>query len=91
MCRDKKGYLEDLNMPIYEFHCGDCGKIFEKFFSIHNIPEIVECEKCGSPARRFISAVNTNFGRHQETKRALIADFFDEPVDKFPHKTQREI
>jgi putative FmdB family regulatory protein len=33
-------------MPIYEYHCTDCGAEFEKLvFGSH--PEII-CEKCGS-------------------------------------------
>lgn len=45
-------------MPIYEYKCGDCGKVFEvlqKKFDVDEAP----CETCGATGRRIMS--NTSF------------------------------
>ncbi len=44
-------------MPIYEYQCGHCDKVFEIF---HKIDEDckVTCPKCLKPAKRLISATN---------------------------------
>ena len=33
-------------MPIYEYHCLDCGKVFEKIVSLHT--ESMNCQSCES-------------------------------------------
>jgi putative FmdB family regulatory protein len=33
-------------MPIYEYHCLDCGKVFEKIVSLHT--ETMNCQSCDS-------------------------------------------
>ncbi len=45
-------------MPIYEYKCGNCGKVFEvlqKSFDVDEAP----CDACGAPGKRMIS--NTSF------------------------------
>ncbi len=44
-------------MPIYEYQCNHCDKVFEIF---HKIDEDckVTCPKCLKPARKLISATN---------------------------------
>ena len=45
-------------MPIYEYHCDQCGHEFEvlqKSFDVDEMP----CETCGATAKRMIS--NTSF------------------------------
>jgi putative FmdB family regulatory protein len=44
-------------MPIYEYQCNHCEKVFEIF---HKIDEDckVTCPKCLKPARKLISATN---------------------------------
>jgi putative FmdB family regulatory protein len=44
-------------MPIYEYQCSHCDKVFEIF---HKIDEDckVTCPKCLKPAKRLISATN---------------------------------
>lgn len=35
-------------MPIYEYQCKRCGKIFERFQKLNDREEIVKCPNCGS-------------------------------------------
>jgi len=35
-------------MPIYEYHCQDCGQQFEKFLRSSNNQDAVECPHCHS-------------------------------------------
>ena len=47
-------------MPIYEYKCEKCNKIFEEFQSI-NDPAITECVFCKSPVKRVFSPVGISF------------------------------
>lgn len=40
-------------MPIFEYHCRQCGKTIEKIKK--NAPEEVACPQCGQPAERIVS------------------------------------
>ncbi len=43
-------------MPVYEFRCNKCEKVFEKiFFSFKNKVDNVKCIDCGSKCKRIIS------------------------------------
>ena len=41
-------------MPIYEYRCKSCGKIFELFQKMSDKP-VGKCPKCGDKAKRLIS------------------------------------
>ena len=41
-------------MPVYEYHCDDCGKKFEITQSMHDAPVDV-CPECKGSIRRIIS------------------------------------
>jgi putative FmdB family regulatory protein len=41
-------------MPIYEYECQSCGRIFETFQKISDDP-LTECEVCKGPVNRLIS------------------------------------
>jgi putative FmdB family regulatory protein len=79
-------------MPIFEFHCSDCGNVFEEFRKT-TAEFSAECHRCGSPARRIMSSVNVNFENWQPERRALIADALgdDVPVSRIPKRAFREI
>ncbi|NKY18206.1 FmdB family zinc ribbon protein [Tsukamurella spumae] len=47
-------------MPTYEFRCSSCGP-FDAVFSMREVPESTEC-RCGSPARRGITAPRLGSG-----------------------------
>lgn len=41
-------------MPVYEYQCKDCGKVFEKFQKITEQP-LKECRMCKGTVERLIS------------------------------------
>ena len=42
-------------MPTYEYQCGNCGKHFDFFQSISEVPKS-ECEECGGKLTKLLSA-----------------------------------
>jgi putative FmdB family regulatory protein len=36
-------------MPVYDYKCQKCGKVFEKFLRSLSAAASVTCERCGSP------------------------------------------
>jgi putative FmdB family regulatory protein len=48
-----------LNMPVYEYYCESCHKIFEDWIKTHDTQTPRECPACGGQARHIIS--NTSF------------------------------
>ena len=48
-------------MPQYEFECNLCGERFDKQMPISE-EETHECPKCGQPAPKIMSVVNSTFG-----------------------------
>ena len=36
-------------MPIYEYHCKDCGDDFERFIRSMFSKETITCPECGNP------------------------------------------
>jgi putative FmdB family regulatory protein len=58
-------------MPIYEYHCSDCGEEFEKLVrSVSAVQEIC-CPRCGS--RRVDKAISL-FGKGGSTSSAALSD-----------------
>src|SRR5215207_3566373 len=53
------GAYDAAPMPIYEYRC-DNGHTFEAFQSMADDP-LEECEVCGAPARRLLSAPAVHF------------------------------
>lgn len=45
-------------MPVYEFHCSECGLDIERIYDFAQAPAWIRCE-CGRNARKIIS--NSNF------------------------------
>lgn len=41
-------------MPVYEYHCSGCDKIFEKI--VNQQQETMPCPACGEQAKRKVSA-----------------------------------
>ncbi len=55
-------------MPIYEFHCEDCGKDFESLILIASAVEGLTCKHCGSTnIKKLISTTS-----HQPTHGTSI-------------------
>lgn len=47
-------------MPIYEYKCEKCGKVFEEHKSIHDKP-LTECKACKGPVKRVYSSIGISF------------------------------
>jgi len=54
-------------MPIFEFRCLKCGKVYEKLFIIGSREEVdIKCPECGSESsERVISKTNYAMGSGQ--------------------------
>ncbi|MFC0314302.1 FmdB family zinc ribbon protein [Gordonia phosphorivorans] len=76
-------------MPIYQFHCAECGR-FEASFSMADVPDSTDCA-CGAAARRGISS--THLGRGGSAMNLLDATkaTADKPavVDRIPSGGRR--
>ncbi len=59
-------------MPIFEFRCLECGKLFEKLFLNPNEKiEQIECPACKSSSfERVISRTNYVMGRSGKNQRS---------------------
>ena len=55
-------------MPIYEFHCEDCGKNFESLVMIASAVEGLTCKYCNSPNIKKMLSVTSS----QPTNRSPI-------------------
>lgn len=78
-------------MPIYEYECNDCGKIFEEFVKM-NHQGITECPYCGSPARRIFSTSNVNMSAWkgmQELMRKDAMGEIDIPEEEYPYDYEK--
>ena len=53
-------------MPLYSFHCGECGWERDKVFRVSNRPSEIDCDQCdGSAKYRFsVSRHQSNSARH---------------------------
>ncbi|MFN3406762.1 MAG: FmdB family zinc ribbon protein [Caldimicrobium sp.] len=51
-------------MPIYEFKCENCGKLFEALCFTKEDEEMVKCPYCGSSkVKKEYSTFSTSWGR----------------------------
>ena len=54
-------------MPIYDYKCGECGKIYDVFHKVREVKEDILCPSCGSVKHtRLISAPSINMGSQPE-------------------------
>lgn len=53
----------EMEMPIFEFRCLECGDIFEKLFLNSNEKADIECPECGAGSfERVLSRANHAIG-----------------------------
>jgi putative FmdB family regulatory protein len=45
-------------MPLYEYYCDKCGKVFEIKVPLARYGEEIRCPYCGEPLKRHISPVS---------------------------------
>ncbi|SFQ98442.1 FmdB family zinc ribbon protein [Desulfoscipio geothermicus] len=62
-------------MPIFEFRCLKCGKLFEKLFIIGSREEAdIKCPECGAESfERVISSTNYVMGQGKGGSKAKIS------------------
>ena len=46
-------------MPVYEYNCQNCGKLFDQLRSIRSRNALTNCDTCGTIATRVLSRFNT--------------------------------
>ncbi|MHC4315257.1 MAG: FmdB family zinc ribbon protein [Planctomycetota bacterium] len=69
-------------MPIYDFECGSCGAITERYAKIED--EILACEQCASDAYRIISASGHYCGNQDAPWLKSVLEVVDRDPSK-PH------
>lgn len=58
-------------MPMYSWYCRKCGVTTQQFFHVKDLPETVECAKCGADCKQDLEA----------KRPQAIQDTFDSPKD----------
>lgn len=52
-------------MPLYEYHCSDCGKDYEEYRSLENRDAEGKCPSCGGEkTERKLSLFSAGWGSH---------------------------
>ncbi len=52
-------------MPLYEYHCPECGKDFDEFRSMDHRDAEGQCPSCGgAKSERKLSLFASNWGSH---------------------------
>ena len=55
-------------MPVYDYKCRQCGKVFEKFLRSLAAADSVQCEKCGSAkVKKMVSCCAISSGGKSES------------------------
>lgn len=42
-------------MPIYEYCCHNCQKVYERVFKVTAFPKTIKCQYCGKRAKKILS------------------------------------
>lgn len=76
-------------MPVYRFHCADCGR-FDATFSMADVPDQAQCA-CGAAARRGISSPSLARGGRAMALMDATKSTADAPavVDRVPAGNRR--
>lgn len=69
-------------MPIYDFECGKCGAIHERYSKIEE--EVVACEGCGADSHRIISSSGHYCANEDAPWLRTVLDVVDKDPSK-PH------
>ncbi len=74
-------------MPIYEFNCGDCGRLTSVFVKSMSAKVEAECSHCGS---RKLSRALSRFAYHKSEQR-ILEEYGAEPRGLEDYKDPRQI
>ena len=74
-------------MPIYEYKCGDCGKLNSVFTRSVSAPADSRCEKCGSSK---LERALSKFAHHR-SEADVLRDYGSEPKRLEDYKDPRQI
>jgi len=90
-------------MPLYDYECDDCGRVFEARHGMNDKPELV-CPSCASAKTRKIPSLcgivvkdsaqgkwNDRFRREGAMRRELKEDYGVEKVTPFKGQTINEV
>jgi putative FmdB family regulatory protein len=56
-------------MPVYDYKCQKCRKVFEKFLRTFSAADSVKCEKCGSSqVKKLVSCCAISSGGKSESQ-----------------------
>jgi putative FmdB family regulatory protein len=54
-------------MPIYDYRCDECGKVYDVFHKVKEVVEDIVCPSCSSTKHtRLLSAPSISMGSTQE-------------------------
>ena len=48
--------MGDNGMPLYDYSCIDCGKLYEISVKLELINKEIKCPKCGKTLKKLVSA-----------------------------------
>ena len=67
-------------MPIYEYFCSDCRRVFEIRLSFSQSNSTALCPWCNTPARKLISSFAARTGSYlQATEKPFGTSAWEEP------------
>ncbi len=58
-------------MPLYEYYCERCNKVFESLQAISKSDQPVACPKCGRPSDRIMPTTFATMARRQGLKERV--------------------
>lgn len=63
-------------MPVYEYRCPSCGKVFEITRRVDDIPKESPCPDCGTPSPKIFSSFNFQFSPYlKELREGKMLDY----------------
>jgi putative FmdB family regulatory protein len=54
------GYCKEVELPLYEYACTQCGQRFEKICRFSD-PPLTKCDKCGGKLKQLVSSPAIQF------------------------------
>jgi putative FmdB family regulatory protein len=71
----RKGFCKEVNLPLYEYECTQCGQRTEKIRKFSD-PPLTKCEKCGGKLKQLLSRSAIQF----KGKGWYVTDYARKPA-----------